>query len=137
MVRRTDGSLLEVKGGGLAFHYRATEPQLGQRRVAELRAQLAAHELAGSYDLLDGARVLEVRQRGINKGVVVPELVSTRPAAALVALGDDRTDEDLFAASPPDGVTIHVGSGQTAARYHLPDVAGVRAFLRRFVESPK
>ncbi len=137
MVRRTDGSLLEVKGGGLAFHYRATEPQLGQRRVAELRAQLAAHELAGSYDLLDGARVLEVRQRGINKGVVVPELVSTRPAAALVALGDDRTDEDLFAASPPDGVTIHVGSGQTAARYHLPDVAAVRAFLRRFVESPK
>ncbi len=137
MVRRTDGALLEVKGGGLAFHYRATEPQLGQRRVAELRAALSAHELSDSFDLLDGSRVLEVRQRGINKGVVVPDLLASSPGAAVLALGDDRTDEDLFAAVPADGVTVHVGSGQSAARYHLPDVAAVRTFLRRFVEQPR
>ncbi len=135
VVRRTHGALLEEKGGGLAFHYRATEPLLGQRRVAELRAALSTHELSGSFDLLDGARVLEVRQRGINKGVVVPELLRAHPTASVVVLGDDRTDEDLFAASPPDAVTVHVGGGQSAARFQLPDVAAVRAWLGRFVES--
>lgn len=136
-VRRTDGALLEMKGGGLAFHYRATEPQLGQRRVAELRATLSAHELSDSFDLLEGSRVLEVRQRGINKGVVVPEIVATNPRAVVLAMGDDRTDEDLFAATPPDGVTIHVGRGQSAARFHLPDVDAVRTFLARFLETSR
>jgi trehalose 6-phosphate synthase/phosphatase len=129
VVRRTDGALLETKSGALAFHYRATEPQLGQRRLAELRSALTSHPLAVSYELLEGSRVLEVRQRGVNKGVVVPEILATAPAATVLALGDDRTDEAMFAALPPEAVTIHVGSGQSVARYRLADVAEVRDLL--------
>jgi trehalose 6-phosphate synthase/phosphatase len=134
-VRRTDGAMLEEKSGSLAFHYRATEPQLSARRAAELKQQLLAHPLAGSFDVLEGNRVLEVRQRGVNKGVVVPALLEGEQEAAVLAIGDDRTDEDLFMALPPGAVSIHVGSGQSAARFHVPDVAAVRALLRRFVEA--
>ncbi|MGV3621958.1 MAG: trehalose-phosphatase, partial [Archangium sp.] len=84
-----------------------------------------------------GSRVLEVRQRGINKGVVVPDIIATSPRAVVLAMGDDRTDEDLFAATPAGGVTIHVGRGQSAARFHLPDVEAVRTFLGRFLEAPR
>jgi trehalose 6-phosphate synthase/phosphatase len=131
VTRRTDGALLEVKSGALAFHYRATEPQLAQRRVDELKRKLGTHELASAYEILEGSRVLEVRQRGINKGVVVPDIIAEAPTAAVLALGDDRTDEDLFGAMPAGAVTVHVGSGQSVARFRLEGVAEVRALLRR------
>jgi trehalose 6-phosphate synthase/phosphatase len=133
VVRRTDGALLEVKSGALAFHYRATEPQLAQRRVDELKRKLAGHELAAAFEVLEGSRVLEVRQRGINKGVVVPDILAEAPGAAVLALGDDRTDEDLFGAMPAGAVTVHVGSGQSVARFRLEGVDEVRAVLRRLL----
>lgn len=131
LVRRTDGAVLEVKTGALAFHYRATEPELGRRRVEELRARLSRHELAETFEVLEGSRVIEVRQRGINKGVVVPSILEGAPGAAVIALGDDRTDEDLFGAMPVGAITIHVGSGRSVARYRLEDVDAVRALLTR------
>jgi trehalose 6-phosphate synthase/phosphatase len=54
---------------------------------------------------------------------------------AVVAIGDDRTDEDLFAALPPSALTIHVGAVTTKARYRLADPAAVRRFLRGFLAS--
>ena len=41
----------------------------------------------------------------------------------MLAIGDDRTDEDLFAALPPDAITIRVGPGPTRARFRLEGVA--------------
>ncbi|MFZ5443872.1 MAG: bifunctional alpha,alpha-trehalose-phosphate synthase (UDP-forming)/trehalose-phosphatase [Myxococcota bacterium] len=135
VVRRTDGALLEEKSGAIAFHFRATEPLLGLRRLAELKERLTRLDQSSSFELLDGARVLEVRQRGIHKGVVVPELLhGVAPGAAILSLGDDRTDEDLFMALPPDAITIHVGSGQSVARHRLEDVDAVRALLRQLAE---
>lgn len=132
VVRRTDGSLLEVKNGALAFHYRATEPQLGVRRLAELKERLGRLDQSSTFELLEGARVLEVRQRGIHKGVVVPDLLAgVSPEAAIISLGDDRTDEDLFAALPPSALTIHVGTGQSVARHRLENVDEVRAVLSK------
>ena len=134
VARRTDGAVLEVKSGALAFHYRATEPALGQRRLAELRATLSGDPQANTFELLDGARVLEVRPRGVNKGTVVPDLLAAAPGAMVLALGDDVTDEALFAALPPGAVSIHVGFGQSVARYRLPGVRAARALLKRLLE---
>ena len=54
--------------------------------------------------------------RGIHKGRLVPSVVTRAPAGALVvAIGDDRTDEDLFAALPPSALAIHVGPEPTMA----------------------
>jgi trehalose 6-phosphate synthase/phosphatase len=50
--------------------------------------------------------------------------------ARIVAIGDDRTDEDMFAAVPPEGITIHVGAGPTRAAYLLADTNAVRDLLR-------
>ena len=135
VVQRTDGALLEVKSGALAFHYRATEPQLARRRLDELRASLAADPQAGEFEVLEGSRVLEVRPRGVNKGAVLPEILATAPGATVLALGDDRTDEALFAALPPGAVGVHVGTGQSAARYRVSGVAAARTLLKRIADS--
>jgi trehalose 6-phosphate synthase/phosphatase len=46
-----------------------------------------------------------------------------------VAIGDDRTDEDLFAALPEGGVGIHVGPGPSVAELRLRDPEACRALL--------
>ncbi len=135
VVQRTDGALLEVKSGSLAFHYRATEPQLARRRLEELRLALRADPQAGEYEVLEGQRVFEVRPRGINKGAVIPDMLAAAPGAAVLAIGDDRTDESLFSALPPGAVGVHVGGGQSVARYRVQGVAVVRALLKRIADT--
>ena len=54
-------------------------------------------------------------------------------AAAIVAIGDDRTDEDLSGALPTSALTIHVGGESSCARYRLADPAAVRRLLRRLM----
>ncbi len=44
-------------------------------------------------------------------------------------MGDDRTDEDLFAALPPASIAIHVGPAPGSPAIRLKDVAAVRRFL--------
>jgi len=36
-----------------------------------------------------------------------------------MAIGDDRTDEDLFGVMPSDSITIKVGLTSSIARYNL------------------
>jgi trehalose 6-phosphate synthase/phosphatase len=53
----------------------------------------------------------------------------------VLAIGDDRTDEDLFAAVPPDAITIKVGPGATQARFRIDGVPAARALLHSLIES--
>jgi trehalose 6-phosphate synthase/phosphatase len=133
-TRRTAGSFVEEKTASLAWHYRAAEPELSRRRVDALRTEhvdlLREHHL----DLLLGSKVIEVRPQRVHKGRVVPTILAAAPkGAAIVAIGDDRTDEDIFAAAPTSALTIHVGVESSSARYRLADPAAVRRLLRRLM----
>jgi trehalose 6-phosphate synthase/phosphatase len=71
---------------------------------------------------------------GVHKGVVVPLLLADADAQAhTLAIGDDRTDEDLFAALPPDAICLRVGDGPSIAPYRLADPEAVRVFLRKLL----
>ena len=66
----------------------------------------------------------------------MPSVVTRAPAGALVvAIGDDRTDEDLFAALPPSALAIHVGPEPTMAAIRIGGVPEVRALLRTILEA--
>ena len=127
---RTPGSLVEEKPAGLAWHYRAADPEFGAEQAHEL--QLHLHELLSNtpVEILAGDHVVEIRSHGVNKGRVVPHIVAAHPEGLLVAIGDDRTDEDMFVALPPGSIAIHVGSGHTRAQFRLAAVKDVRTFLR-------
>ncbi len=135
ITRRCAGSFVEEKTVSIAWHYRLADPELALLRLAEARAALADLVRPGELELLTGSKVLEIRRRGVHKGRVVPAILAEAPAhRALVAIGDDRTDEDLFAALPPSAFTIHVGAAGTKARYRFADPAAVRRFLRGFLK---
>ncbi len=127
---RTPGSLVEEKTAGLAWHYRMAEPEFGASQANELKLHLSAVLSNEPVEILDGAKVVEIRPHGLHKGRVVPPILErVPPDSLLAALGDDRTDEDLFAALPADAVTIHVGDGPSAAGLRLASVRAARAFL--------
>jgi trehalose 6-phosphate synthase/phosphatase len=134
---RTPGALVEEKTASLAWHYRMADPAIGPARAAALARQLVMLLDGLPAEVLPGDAVIEVRPRGIHKGLIVAPLVADMPAGTtVVAIGDDRTDEDLFAALPPDAVAIHVGPGPSRARWRLDDVAAARAFLAALVDGP-
>jgi trehalose 6-phosphate synthase/phosphatase len=81
--------------------------------------------------VLPGEKVIEVRPHTFHKGRVVGAITPRAEAGwMLVAIGDDRTDEDLFAALPPDAAAIHVGPTASTAAVRVRDVAAVRRFLQ-------
>ena len=54
----------------------------------------------------------------------------------LVAIGDDRTDEDLFAALPKGALAIHVGPQVSKAEIRLEGVTEARRLLADLLAPP-
>ena len=136
ITQRTPGSLVEVKTAALAWHYRMADQETGNRRANELRLHLNQVLTNQPVEILAGNRVIEIRPYGVHKGRIVPPMSPERLAATtFVAIGDDRTDEDLFSVLPPDAITVKVGPGATRARFRLDGVAAVRQLLRSLLET--
>ena len=129
-VSATPGSLLEEKSAGFAWHYRMADPDFGALHAGKLVLRLE-RELDGlPVEILSGDKVVEIRTQGINKGIVATSIIGARSVPATVlAMGDDQTDEDLFAALQEDGVAVHIGSRASRAHYRLSNTTAARAFL--------
>jgi trehalose 6-phosphate synthase/phosphatase len=131
----TPGSFIEEKAASIAWHYRRAARGFGQMQARELRVRLSQAMTGRPVDILEGKKVLEVLPRGANKARVVQRLLSREPSPTLIAaFGDDRTDEELFAALPPTAVTLHVGPGSSLATQRLSNPTAARAFLRALLD---
>ena len=131
---RTPGAVIEKKAAGFAWHYRAADPEYGPLQGRELLLHLT-HVLGNlPVEVFAGECVVEVRPHGIHKGRVVHSVLQAAPPGTLaVALGDDRTDEDMFRALPENGVRVRVGPRSGAADLLLEDPRAARAWLRRLM----
>ncbi|MFN7953184.1 MAG: bifunctional alpha,alpha-trehalose-phosphate synthase (UDP-forming)/trehalose-phosphatase [bacterium] len=130
----TPGSLIEIKGAGLAWHWRNADPQFGAHQADELRLHLSELLASSPAAVLLGEKVLEVRPVGVSKAQIVPPLVERLgEGAGWLALGDDNTDEELFAALPADAVSVHVGEASSRARFRLDDPRAARSLLARLL----
>lgn len=125
-----EGLLVEDKDKAIALHFRQ-RPALGARS-GRLAAQLADAS-GGLLAVQPGRMVFELKPAGVDKGqalrafLATPGFAGSRP----VVVGDDLTDEAAFrAAAEAGGHGILVGRrSPTAARYALPDVDAVLAWL--------
>ncbi len=133
----TRGSFIEEKTASIAWHYRLAntdfvdESDFGEQQAKELRLLLGELLSNEPMQVLSGSRVVEVRPMGVNKGAAASLILSDAgPGSRILAIGDDRTDEDLFAALPASAICIRVGEGPSIAPYRLSDPHEVRQFLR-------
>ena len=135
-VDRLPGAMLEEKEFSLGWHYRAADPELASVRASELLDDLAGYTRNIDVQVLEGNKVLEIRNTGVTKGTAAIEWLGGTIPEFLLAIGDDWTDEDLFRALPPSAHSVRVGLAQTAARYHLGNHTAVRRLLRELVDLP-
>jgi len=126
----TPGSLVEQKNAALVWHYRAAKPYHAQKSLVAL--QRLTKPLAKQFNLTakSGNKIFEVHPADISKGRIAQEWL-IHDHDFVLALGDDATDEDTFAAVPAGAYSIRVGRGQTAARFRIKNVHEVIQLLSK------
>ncbi|MEM6863965.1 MAG: bifunctional alpha,alpha-trehalose-phosphate synthase (UDP-forming)/trehalose-phosphatase, partial [Bacteroidota bacterium] len=99
-VDRTPGSFIEEKNYSMAWHYRNTDPDFGQKRATELNTVLTS--LIGNDDIsvLNGNKVMEVKSSNVNKGRASVRMLGESDYDFVFAIGDDWTDEFMFQELP-------------------------------------
>lgn len=104
------GLQFEDKGYSVALHYRLA-PEL-KDTVEQAVGAVCAKVPDGILEVLQGKAVVEVKRMGFEKGTAVRELMRYPPFAGRrpVFLGDDITDETVFAVLPEwNGIGLSVG----------------------------
>jgi len=133
---RTPGAFVEEKTAALCWHFRRCDPEFAEFQERELRLHLGDIFSNQPVEVLRGSKIVELRQQGVHKGLIVTSVMETAPPGALVvAIGDDATDEDMFRHLPERGIGIHVGVQSSSAAYSLPSHHAVRALLKEIAEA--
>lgn len=130
-VDRTPGSFIEEKNYSLVWHYRKSDPELGLNRAIELKDEMTSLVSNLNLEIMEGNKVLEIKNRGINKGRAALKVLHSRPADKIMAIGDDWTDEFLFSDLPNEAITIKVGMAHTVAGYKVENFEEVRGLLQQ------
>ncbi len=132
-ANRCAGSLVEDKALSLSWHYRNADKELGFLRSRELINSLNELSAHLDFQLIDGNKVIEIKAHGIDKGMAARLLLENGEYDFILAIGDDKTDEDLFGAIPPDGFSIRVGLTQSVAKYNFRKQGNVIGLLNKLI----
>lgn len=128
-VERIPGSFVEEKTASLAWHYRKADigsASIAARELIDGLTNLTANSEIG---VLQGNKVVEVKNEQITKGGYYEKHLVGRGWDFILAVGDDWTDESLFRVLPPDAWSIKVGFGQSSARFRLDSPQHVSELL--------
>lgn len=136
-VDRLPGALLEEKEYSLAWHYRRADPEQASVRAKELLDDLADYTRNIDVQVLEGSKVVEMRNSGINKGAAALEWLAESAPDFILSIGDDWTDEDVFRALPSTAYTVRVGVAKTAANFYLTSHTAVRWVLRELTAATR
>ncbi|MHA1797720.1 MAG: bifunctional alpha,alpha-trehalose-phosphate synthase (UDP-forming)/trehalose-phosphatase [Candidatus Helarchaeota archaeon] len=130
-VDRTPGSFIEEKEYSLAWHFRKAEHELATLRSKELKDALYSLTANLNLNILEGKKVLEIRNSIINKGIAVLKKINNEHWDFILAIGDDHTDEDVFAVLPENAISIKVSLKPSKAKFNIGSVSSVRKLLYR------
>ncbi len=132
-VAQWPGVIFEDKGAAFAAHYRLSPPS--EPMVRRLMQALAA-DVGPGWKLQEGKAVVELRPRGRDKGDALMQTMKQKAFEhrTPLAIGDDVTDEAMFAAANRlGGLSVRVGGDLThsVAQARLESPAAVRAWIER------
>ncbi|MDR3664629.1 MAG: trehalose-phosphatase [Mycobacterium sp.] len=131
IASRYPGVAVEAKPASVALHVRNASAADGE---AALTAARQAGVAWAAAETTAGKAVLEFAVVTTDKGSALDTLRERDSATAAVFLGDDVTDEKVFARLRDGDVGVKVGPGPSAAQYRVDspdDVAEALAYLAR------
>lgn len=126
---RLPGSFIEEKEFSVVWHYRGADPELSSIRAKELADELIHFTATTDVQILQGNKVVEIRNGGVNKGTACMQFLSKGHYNFILAVGDDWTDEDMFKVLPPEAYSIKVGICASHARFNLRHYQEIRKLL--------
>lgn len=132
------GAFVEEKEYSLVFHYRRSDPEFASLRVKELMNHVVTLTANMDIQLLNGNKIMEVRNAGIDKGIAALHWLSkleSEPFSFVLSIGDDATDEDMFKAMPGWAYSVKVGLQSSHAKFNLLSSHDVMKLLDSFIES--
>jgi trehalose 6-phosphate synthase/phosphatase len=129
---RLPGALVEEKEDSVAWHYRMADPEQAALCAPELIDHLLNMTAKTDLQLIQGNKVVEIRQSGINKGAAALFWLNSDDYDFILGIGDDTTDEDFFKAVPAGAFSIRVGLAATHAQYNIRSSSDVIELLREF-----
>jgi len=119
---RCPGSLVEQKHASLTWHYRNVDQDIANIKIHELKDDLSEIlKNETKLQILDGNKVLEIKSIMYDKGTAASTFLKDEAYDFIMAVGDDKTDEDLFRAMPDHAFTIKIGSDPSLAEYSLKE----------------
>ncbi|RYX99950.1 hypothetical protein EON78_02245, partial [bacterium] len=108
---RVPDSMVEVKEYAIAWHYRLSPQRFASYQAYKLKDELERGSANLPVTVIKGNKVIEARAVEANKGYFVNWLLQNNYFGyKVVAIGDDTTDEEMFASVHNRGISIKVGN---------------------------
>jgi trehalose 6-phosphate phosphatase len=126
------GVVVENKSYSLSFHYRT----VGRRNEARALIARIAAELSPPPRIVLGKSVVNVMPpTASHKGTALLEYLRRLDCTMALYVGDDETDEDVFALRDHRILTVRIGKKNgSSARYFLKRQSEITEMLRLLVE---
>jgi trehalose 6-phosphate synthase/phosphatase len=125
-------SFVERKEAALVWHFRESPEAFAEFQSRKLDDELQIGFSNKAMSVSVGQRIVEAKAIECNKGNFVRWLLQrpeADPERTTLAIGDDRTDEDMFMILGREDLSVKIGSGPTAARFRLTSQSSVMKFL--------
>jgi trehalose 6-phosphate phosphatase len=135
IAKLSPGILLEDKGYSLALHYRLAPH--AEKAIYEAVSLIRADLPNAPIEVLPGKCVCEIKHSGFTKATGVRELMTHAPFRGRlpVFIGDDVTDESVFAIMPDfGGLAFSVGRRAQGVAGHFDEPRDVRAWLAHLAD---
>lgn len=124
------GSWVESKPTGVVLHVREADRDAGDQAMADL-TRLA--RLVHGAQVKPGHRVIELAARPASKASAITSMRLEMPPGAVLYVGDDVTDEDVFRSLSEHDLGVRVGPGETAASRRIRGPDAVLTLIRSLV----
>lgn len=129
-VELHNDTFIEKKRFGIAWHYRKLGEEKGICSSRELVSILKKYLYNKKLILMDGNKTIEVKHHLANKGDICKTHIIKEDIDFILAIGDAKTDEDMFALlTESHHITIKVGDSYSKANYQLDNTELVKSFL--------
>jgi trehalose 6-phosphate phosphatase len=138
IAQLSPGILLEDKGYSLALHYRLAPH--AEKAIYAAVSLIRADLPNAPIEVLPGKYVCEIKHSGFTKASGVLELMTHEPFKGRrpVFIGDDVTDETVFAIMPDlGGLAFSVGRRAHGVAGHFDEPRDVREWLAHLLDDEK
>jgi trehalose 6-phosphate phosphatase len=138
IAQLSPGILLEDKGYSLALHYRLAPH--AEKAIYAAVSLIRADLPSAPIEVLPGKLVCEIKHSGFTKATGVRELMTHEPFRGRrpVFIGDDVTDETVFAIMPDlGGQAFSVGRRAHGVAGHFDEPRDVREWLSHLLDDEK